>query len=428
MAWELREIFAGYSGDQSVTFKQWTNRPACESWLSYLATLLEGADALMGTVALQGEWEAQRDSTREIVRAIGMVSRSLNLPVPVLEPWAKRLWVLDPRNGGLPSTDVRDRAAVREFVDTRTALGEWASQMMAAMTRGVPGSVELRSWMAEGKPFWFSTVRRVDLALDGTLIDSWLNGAMPDLPNGSFDNGWNDCGTGVITGWQCWTGNQWFPGWGSSATEAEIQGIVPLRLHAQMAIDCARRLVELGPDGIVIASKIWAIQKNAAWALALGQRTNEGILNEITRDLSLRNQVPVEFAAFEGVAGVVASLVALANPLVGALMAVVWGIPRLLMEAFGTAVAYQTDPWDRREPVYDYSFIEGTYDPPVAPSFTVPMAPTTADVGTLIPFLGLAPGVVHFAPAPPPAPPASSTSGGAKAAVGLGFLWWLFGR
>lgn len=326
MTWELTRI--------SEQYVQWVDRENADAWLAEAGRL--------AAMATPTAWDAQQERTRLMAEALGNFARACDLPIPALAPYATRQLRADPGENNLPGVGLGD--------------GEWRPRIIAIIYNWSP---QMRDSYADGGAFYLDVYQRIALRPDGTVIVR--PNVVPELSNGLTDftrAGGVEPGSDVHpSGWTDVGWREWWPGFGEASHTGEVACLVPLQWTYELLRESIRECVRLGVDGTILASRAWVVRKNLVTARALGADIPEDIITTAAADQELAmSGIPAEGHAIFGVATAIA---AAANPVAGLIVGVFSTIAEVLFAIGGTAVAYWTDVWGRREPVLEEPRISG---------------------------------------------------------------------
>ena len=335
--------------DPSLRFVQWVDEVAARGWLAVLRVLVAReypADAA-------ARWSAQTD----LWRALSGFYLACDLP---------------------PTSDPGYRNACCARLGCDGSVGSWRVDLGAMLARHSP---EYREAIADGVGFRFDLVQRQWLSPSGTIFGAGQGAVAP--PARGSDNYRTGCNAGE-SGAECWAWHEWVPGAFDAAPYGEVNAMVPMRASWELAREVAQSVVDAGLVGVLARARAWSALTNLRTARALGLEVPAELAGIAASEQAERfrtdpTAVPVSLVA-DGVLAPLAILVAGGLPLAGALLGVVAGIPYLLQALFGRAVGFSTDPWGRREPVFQPTAISGGGTSP--PVHEVPAPPSVAAAST----------------------------------------------
>lgn len=397
MAWVLRE-----DRETQIPFVQWVDPDKAAGWSAECRRL--------AALPLPAPGMPRVERTRELLHALGQFSRSVDLPAFVLAPYALRLLGSDPgpQESRLPGIAY--------------PVGIWDAALQAAMVR-VNSRIQQR--VGRGYPYRLTMRHRCGLTSDGGVM---MDLATADLPPDLYgtDEIYRVCPSEDASGgiWACWHWREWWPGITTPGEAGEVVALVPLGRHYELARSaCAE--VGVNWQTALRNSRLYVAAVNLRTARAIGAALPEDIAR-IAAEWQLTptgpEMITTLFGAGATAVGAILAI-AVANPLVGAVIGVVAGIPAVLLELVGRASQGFVDVWGRRVPLIESPRLTGSVSPVEQPSHEVEEPPEWERPPAYTPFIDLNFDIRDIRVRRPEA-----KKGGTVKVIAAGFLAWLLTR
>jgi hypothetical protein len=223
---------------------------------------------------------------------------------------------------------------------------------------------------------WIVVHRRCELRADGSVDDTGLGQTVAGV------QAVDDAAGSVLAGS---IGGEWDAGWGYSVCETRLAGACEywaLDWWPSLAevSDLAARIVSrcrgLGPENVLNLARLTVLRENLGDALEVGYLPGEvaELAGHLDAAISEAKWNSREARLFEVIGGLGAALTPLTGPL-GVVMMLGGALGSILLEAFGRAVAYNTDTFGRRRPGLLVPRISGEPGPDDAPVHDVALPP-----------------------------------------------------
>lgn len=446
-------------------FAQWVHDEAT-AWATEFLRIMAVA-RLNNAMVDDGRVDQQRLVLRDAVRALGMLARACDLPIPAFAPWAVPLRKAD--NGpdpwvnlwGEPPVAGEERPATttaREVLDQgegdprapfwRTYGGAWRPEVLRLVRGNSSAARDAANVLLE-------LHTRFSLPYDGIAVERSYGGEAPDPTRSAYtggvetlsrdDNGTACPSAGRSDEWRCVLWSLAEPAAGAAAQDFYLSAVVPMKWQWELLLRVEENLRNLGSvAGVVSVSREYVAALNLATAWASGLRLPEQVVQQVARDQAARFTPTTEEELVDKVgegalAAGASGALGPATPLALIAGAVILGL-RMLQDAIGRPLMYPVDPWGRREPLVQSPFLSGVVegDHYVAPTITIPAAPrypSAEEYGLGRGFLGRevftdeSNGGVGGTRAPPAATgeAASGGGGGVVEVFGLGLLLKMLG-
>lgn len=341
---------------RSGAWVQWIDRGAAAGWAAELARLAANPPPDDATAA---SWPAQKAWTLAAYRAIAGMAGAIDCPIPSFEPWARQIRAADqgPHLGGAWYAAARPRVARTVDLSTLNVLRLY---------------------------------HRVWISADGDVGEAMDALQCPDDFIRCRDRVDNDCavsgGTFGATGWTCMAWDVCTP---SGPGGGEVGVMIPLQWSAMLAREAIDAMLAAPTLGDIVQScRAYVAERNAATVEAVAA-TDPRVMDEadvIASAAAARARVLRGEDGTEVIAGVGEAVHDAAPSPVTAAIEGLTALPRLLMDLFGRARAYDVDLWGRELPLIETAAQSGYLDPPRAPTRRAPTPPGGAIVyGTLAP-------------------------------------------
>lgn len=325
---------------------------------------------------------------RDAHRALGMLSRAIDTPVPILWPWAVRAYKDD--TGPAPWEalwcDVAGLRDERSVVRQDVCSGIWRAETQRLVRSNEEhvregAYTELQLWWR-----WW-------LHLDGTTrergsgpppppvrgVPVYPGDPTPTSNTLSVDrSGWSCTGPGMTGPWGCISWQLYWPGAGEADRSLYLSASPPILWHWRMIDEVAADLEALGSvTALVERCRQFCVMKNLATCKAAGLELPGELVGLIARIDAQRWTPDSDLSDMTQIIGQVGAAAAAVNPVVGAVIQAAAGVIDLLNNALPHAVGEFRDNWGRREPVLEEPFLTGIImgERRVAPTHAVDTAP-----------------------------------------------------
>lgn len=322
----------------------------------------------------------------EATRALGQLARAIDTPVPILWPYAVRVYKADTGPAPWPALwcDIAGMRDERSVVRNDICAGVWRAETMRLVTRD---DAHVRdAAYTELQLTW-----RYWLGENGTAAVRGIAPPPPPsrgvaLPHDPYArqtldvdrSAWSCTAPGLSGPWGCISWQLYWPGATEAARENHLSASPPLLWHWQLIDGVAADLEALGSvTELVERCRQFCVMKNLATCKAAGLEVPGELVGLIARIDAQRWTPDRDLSDVTDMVRAVGTLATAANPVVGAVIQAAAGVIDILNNALPHAVGEFRDNWGRREPIVENPFltgiIQGEYR--VAPTHDVATAP-----------------------------------------------------